>query len=188
MTTSPDMVTEWKLAERTGLRAFRAGRHLLIVAEGDLPDPGFEVDVQQSPLRIFPQQFNLVRRRLPGFFPAVVVPYRYAEVVVFPVEPPTVVVHHADGRDDVDIEECGEGLAEFVAIVSDDGTGAADAVGSSSRLRFDEAFADAVANLPPVEPPVPDAITHVVVAETGALFGGIAGFRHLFVRVRRLAP
>jgi len=185
-----DGAAEWRLAERTRIRAFRAGRHLLLVAEGQLPDPGFETDIQQSPLRIFPQQYNLVRRRRPGFFPAVFVPYRYAEVVLFPPEAPTVVVHHADGSDSVDIEECREELAGFAAVVSGSVSGTqadeVEAVGSSARLSFDEAFADAVANLPPFEPPFPDAMDRIVMVDTGALFGGIAGLHHLFVRVRRI--
>ncbi|GAA4734796.1 hypothetical protein GCM10023328_13520 [Modestobacter marinus] len=53
-------------------------------------------------------------------------------------------------------------------------------------MSFDEAFADAVANLPPFEPPFPDAMDRVDVVDTGALFGGIAGLHHLFVRVRRV--
>jgi len=185
-----DATPGWQLAERARIRAFRAGRYVLLLAEGHLPDPGFEVDLRRSPLRIFPQQYDLVQRRRPGFFPAVLVPYRYAEVVRFPVEAPTVVVHHADGSDAVDIEECGEELAGFVAVVSDGASGtrpgAVEAVGSSAALSFDEAFADAVANLPPVEPPFPDAMDRVVVTDTGALFGGIAGLHHLFVRVRRI--
>jgi hypothetical protein len=187
-----ETATAFELAQRKSIRAFRAGRYVLIVAEGDLPDPGFEVDIQQSPLRIFPQQYNLVRRRLPGFFVQVVVPYRYSEVVLFPVDRPTVTVHHADGRDEVDIEEYGEDLAPFAALVSDgpsesDPSQPAEATGMSSNLSFDEAFADAVAKLPPSTPTHPDSLTSVDVVHIGALFGGIAGFHHLVVRVRSVS-
>lgn len=179
-----------ELAERSRIRAFRAGRYLLIVAEGELPNPSFHVDIQQNPIRIFPQQYDLVWHQRPVIVAQVTVPYRYAEVVVFPAEPPTVVVHHADGRDKVQIEECTDELAEFAATVADGGggthPGAVEAVGSSTTLSFDEAFADAVANLPPLEPPMPDALTRVLVTDTSGLFGGIAGFHHLFVRVRRV--
>jgi hypothetical protein len=183
-----DVTTGWQPAQRTRIRAFRAGRYVLLLAEGRVPDPGFEVSVHRSPLRIFPQQYHLVQRRRPGFFPAVLVPYRHAEVVLFPVEAPTVVVHHAGGSDPVDVEEAGEDLAGFAAVVSDGASGgpSAEAVGSSAGMSFDEAFADAVTNLPPFEPPFPDAMDRVVVADTGALFGGIAGLHHLFVRVRRV--
>ena len=45
----------------------------------------------------------------------------------------------------------------------------------SANLGFDEAFANAVANLPPTAPPHPDALTTVIVNEITGLFGGIAG-------------
>jgi len=53
------MTAHCQLAQRTLLRAFRAGEYVLILAEGELPTPGFEVDIEQSPLRIVPPQFNL---------------------------------------------------------------------------------------------------------------------------------
>jgi hypothetical protein len=194
MTSAPpsEMATAFQLAQRSSIRAFRAGRYVLIVAEGDLPNPGFEVDIQQSPLRIFPPQYNLVRRRLPGFFAQVIVPYRHSEAVLFPADRPTVTVHHADGRDDVDIEEYGNDLAPFAALVSDersesDSSQPAEATGMSSRLSFDEAFADAMSKLPPSTATHPDALTTVDVVHIGALFGGIAGFHHLVVRVRSVS-
>jgi hypothetical protein len=179
-----------QLAQHTSIRAFRAGGYLLIVAEGDLPSPGFEVDIVQSPLRIFPQQFNLLRRERPGIWPQVITPYRYGEVVQFPADQPVVTVHHADGQDRVVIEECGDDLKEFATAVygSPDRpcpSGAVQATGFSRNLSFDEAFAAALASLPPVEIPFPDALTRIRVLETGALFGGIAGFRDLFVRICR---
>ena len=180
----------WHLAQRDSIRAFRAGGYVLIVAGGRLPNPGHEVDIVQSPLRIFPQQYNLLSRERPGIWPAVVVPYRYAEVVRFPAGQPTVTVHHADGADRVEIESCGSDLAQFAAVVPEEPagpspSGTAEATGMSARLSFDEAFAAALANLPPLTPPHPDALTRVQVVDTGGLFGGVAGFHHLYVRVRR---
>jgi hypothetical protein len=93
------------LAERTRIRAFRAGADVLIVAEGELPSPAFEADIVESPLLIFPPQFNLLRCPLSGIFPQVVTPFVYAERVRFPEDQPTVTVHHAGGVDVVDIEE-----------------------------------------------------------------------------------
>ena len=57
----------------------------------------------------------------------------------------------------------------------------------SKNLSFDEAFADALAALPPFEPsPVrPTSWRPLRVVEIGGLFGGIAGFHDLFVRVCR---
>ena len=52
-------------------------------------------------------------------------------------------------------------------------------------MRFDEAFEDAIAKLADVESPNPDMLQPVRVVEIGALFGGIAGFNDLYVRVCR---
>jgi hypothetical protein len=59
------------------------------------------------------------------------------------------------------------------------------ATGFSKKLSFDEAFADALAKLPSVTHPHPDTLESLRVVEIGALFGGIAGFRDLYVRVCR---
>jgi hypothetical protein len=140
---------------------------------------------------IYPPQFNLLWRQRPGIWPQVVVPYRYGEVFRYPTDEPTVTVHHADGQDQVDIQQVLPELAQFEAMVADrtaddSGTpGAAEAVGTSKDLKFDEAFADAVSNLPAYDPPHSDPLENIDVVETGALFGGIAGFHHLFIRVRR---
>ena len=179
-----------ELASRTGIRAFRVRQHVLIVADGELATPGFEVDIVQSPLRIYPQQFNLLRCRLPGVFPQVVTPYVYAETVTFPEEQTQVTVHHADGADRVDIADCGDELSQYAAAVQGSPdrrcpAGADEAVGFSRELRFDEAFANALANLPPSDAPFADALARVEVLEVGGLFGGFPGFHHLFVRVCR---
>ena len=56
--------------------------------------------------------------------------------------------------------------------------------GCRRALSFDEAFAAAIANLPP-STTHPETLTSVEVVETGGLFGSIADFHHLFVWVRR---
>jgi hypothetical protein len=61
-----------------------------------------------------------------------------------------------------------------------------EATGRSHNLSFDEAFADAVRNLPPREPSHPDEMDVVVVTEIRGEFGGIAGFQDLVVKIRRL--
>ena len=169
------------LAERSSLHAYRAGRQVLIVAEGKLPHPGFEVDVVEDPRRIFPPQFQLVRRSLPGTFPQVVTPYQYAESVPFPADQKSITVHHAEGFDEVDIQECGPDLAAYKAAVGDKDD---EAIGFSKRLDFTEAFANAVANLPPSG--IADGIDRVTVLEIGGLSGGFFPRRELFVRIRRV--
>jgi hypothetical protein len=185
VTTTTRTETTTELAQRNMIRAFRAGRYILIVAEGNLPTPGYQVNIEESPLRIFPQQYNLLRHERPGTWPDVVVPYLHSEVFVYPEDQYVVTVHHAEGQDEVNIEEFGADLAQFAALVSPhQGTPDNEATGTSPSLRFDEAFADAIANLPPSEPSHPDALTRIDVLETGALFGGFAGFHHLFVKAR----
>ena len=179
-----------ELAARTSIRAFRTDQDLLVVAEGELPTPGFRVDVQQDPRQTFPPQFSLLRCQLPGIFPQVITPFRYSETVRFPADPATVTVHHADGADEVAIEDCGEELSAYAEVVrgSPDRpcpAGADEAVGFSKNLSFDEAFARALADLPPLDVPGADVLARVQVVEVGGLFGGIAGFRDLFVRVCR---
>jgi hypothetical protein len=179
-----------ELAARTQLRAVRAGDHVLIIAEGDLPTPGYQVDIVQDPRRIFPAQYDLLRCRLPGVFPTVITPYRYAETVRHPADHATITVHHADGSDVVDIEECGAELAPYADVMhgTEDTTCPDDAdraTGFSRNLSFDEAFADAVAQLPPLDVQGVDILSRVRVIEVGGLFGGIAGFHDLFVSVCR---
>jgi hypothetical protein len=174
-----------ELAERNKIRAFRAGAQILIAAEGVLPTPGFDVDIKARPERIFPQQFNLLRCPKPGFFPQVLSPFKYAEIIPFPEEPEQVTVHHSEGTDKVDIEELGAALAPLDQAVAATNGDTDVATGFSANLSFDEAFAAALANLPEAQPPFPDALARVEVQQIGGLFGGIAGFRHMFVQVSR---
>lgn len=186
------MATMCELAQRDTIRAFRAGRQVLIVAEGKLPSPGYDVSIMQRPERIFPPWYQLLRCARPGFFPQVIVPYRISQGVDFPEDQQTVKVFHADGEDDVTIETCGDELAAYNDIVAGGAgaeracpEGADEATGFSKKLSFDEAFADAIAKLPATEPQHPDLLQTVRVVEIGGLFGGIAGFHDLYVRVCR---
>jgi hypothetical protein len=178
-------------AQRTSIRAFYAAGHLLLVAEGELPTPGYAVDLEQSPVRTFPPQYTLLRCRRPGVWPQIVTPYRHSETFrIGGTRPESVTVHHADGTDQVPIEDCGEELAPYArALGAGDGeavaAGADEATGFSKALSFDAAFAAALAQLPAVTPTHPDTLETVRVLEIGAFFGGIAGFHDLWVRVSR---
>jgi hypothetical protein len=59
-----------------------------------------------------------------------------------------------------------------------------EAVGYSKNFSFDEAFKDAMKNLPQHKPSHPDEMTNITVVEIGAQLGGIAGLRQLVVRIR----
>lgn len=60
------------------------------------------------------------------------------------------------------------------------------ATGRSSNGSFDEAFQNALDNLPPPPCTYPDQLLRTVVEEIGYEAGGFAGFHDLYVRVRRL--
>jgi hypothetical protein len=176
-----------ELADRRTIAAFRVGDRVLLAATGELPSPGFRVDVVPSPLRIFPPQFELIRVPLPGFWPQVVTPFRYSEIVRYPIDQDVIRVHHADGVDAVTIQEECPGLPQPGAVASGPATpGSEEATGFSADLHFDEAFQDALAGLPPLAAGgVADQLATVRVIDIVGLFGGIAGFHHLTVRVRR---
>jgi hypothetical protein len=59
-----------------------------------------------------------------------------------------------------------------------------EATGYSKKFSFDEAFQDAMKNLPSRKPSHPDEMTIITVTETGAELGGIAGLRHLKVKIK----
>ena len=97
---------------------------------------------------------------------------------------PEITVNHAEGSDKVAIEACEKDhyANEESCRYDDDDRGGVPATGRSAALSFDKAFADALAQLPPS--PVSDGQTRVKVTEIGGLFGGIAGFHELFVKIR----
>jgi hypothetical protein len=185
------MATTCELAQRNTIRAFRVQRKVLIIAEGELPSPGYDVKITQRPERIFPPWYQVLRCPRPGNFPQIVVPYRYSQTIDFPEEADTVTVFHADGRDEVAIEACGDELSAYSEVAGGGSgehacpEGADESTGFSKTLSFDDAFADAIAKLPPIEPGHPDMMETVRVVEIGGLFGGIAGFHDLYVRVCR---
>ncbi len=179
-----------ELARRTRIRAFRARQYVLIIAEGELPTPSIDVHITQSPAEISPTQFTVQHCARPGSRPQHATPYRETTTVRFPEDQPTVTVHHAEGTDQVDIEKCGEELSFYLRAIGDNADrpcpqGADEATGFSKKLSFEEAFANARTNLPPARSPVADSLEHIEVLEIGALFGGIAGFHDMFVRICR---
>lgn len=188
MTVDTARETTEQLAKRRTIRAFRLGCYILIVAEGTLPSPAYEPDIEPSPLEIYPQQYVLLRRLRPGNWVQVEVDYVHAELFVYPKDQGVVTVHHADGYDEVKIEEPGADLGQFAQLVAKESreldARVSEATGTSPSLMFDEAFKNALANLPDFPPSHPDELTHVEVLNTGGLFGGFAGFHHLYVQIR----
>jgi hypothetical protein len=185
------MATVCELAERDSIRAYRYGRKVLIVAQGSQPSPGYDVRITQRPERIFPPWYQILQCPRPGIFPQIVVAYKVSVTIDYPEDQEIVTVFHAGGEDKVKIESSGdESSAYGEALGAGTGKhacpeGSDEATGFSKRLGFDEAFADAVAQLPPIEPGHADVLQTVRVCEIGGLFGGFAGFNELYVRVCR---
>jgi hypothetical protein len=174
-----------ELADLDEARAFWTGDQLLLTANGTMPQSCWAVDVQQNLLTVWPPEFVLARYRTASICLEVITPFNVAEYFRLESRPESVVLHHRDGRTDVSVEDLS---ADQVALLGVLAAGTADfdeATGVSRSMSFDEAFADALAQLPPRKPSFPDQMSTVTVTETGAWFGGVAGFHHLFVRIRR---
>lgn len=181
------------LAVRTSVEAYRFLGQLIVVVEGTLPSPGYEVDIEHRPSTDGVQSFQIICRAKAGMWPQVVTPFRYGEMFEVEAVPEQIELVHAEGSDRVtvrldrpstpfdesDVSQLGQPAAPSAAPVVHTATG------FSPALSFDEAFADALQNLPSHEPTHPDQMASVRVEEIGALFGGIAGFHQMYVKVKR---
>jgi flavin-binding protein dodecin len=177
-------MSEWELARRRKIMAFRFGSRMWITARGMKPSPCYEVEVQQSPLKIFPPQYNVVWRPISGLMcPQVLTPYEVSGVFHAIPGQETVVVHHQGGTDEVKIQEIpvpAEMEGGEAALAAEGG--AAGLFTGYSGTSFDEAYQDAVAKAVAH----PDELFSVRVVEQGGTHGGIAGINDLFVTVRKL--
>lgn len=59
-----------------------------------------------------------------------------------------------------------------------------ESTGYSENMNFDEAFSNAIHNLPAKVPSSPDALESIHVVEIGALFGGFAGISKMYVKIQ----
>jgi hypothetical protein len=165
------------------IRAFWVGDGVIIAAQGTLPTPCWEVEIELSPIDVWPPEFGLNRCNTGDICTQVVTPYNASEYFAFGSRPDTVIVHDEAGRHTVDVEDI---PTETLLAPAEETDAAVDeAVGLSANLSFDEALRDALQKLPPWDSPIRDDMAVITVAEIGAWLGGIAGFHHLFVRVRR---
>lgn len=181
------------LASRTRVEAYQLLGHLIIVVEGELPSPGFEVDIEQRPQHGGLASYQIVRRAKAGLWPEVVTPFRYGEMFEVEALPAEIELVHAEGADRVVVlaerppapYEPAETAQQGVEAPVPSGPLEHVATGFSPALSFDEAFADALQNLPSFQPGHPDQLATVRVEEIGALFGGVAGFHQMYVKVKR---
>lgn len=188
------------LAQRKLVQAFYHNGTLAIFATGAVPTPCHEVTIQRAAVTVEPPQFTVVQCRRAGICSDVVTPYTVSQLFALGAYRPVIIVTHAGGQDDVAVEHVreyhpqgqmnplgGEVPVPYVFPPSTARNSSADgiATGYSTSFEFSEALREAIAALPPAPHPYPDQLTTVAVLEVGAELGGIAGFHHLFVRVRR---
>lgn len=175
---------QWDLANSTGIIAVRdrQGR-LIVAATGEKPTPCHEVSIRVRPERILPPMLEIVWRQT-GFCQEVMTRYAvHSQPIVFPASATSVRVFTASGEQAVPIHSAPIPIGPAVVTASTDTT--EFATGYSSDLRFDEAFADALANLPSCKPRFPDELVRISVTEIGGEFGGIAGLHRMFVTISR---
>lgn len=182
---------ECQAAKVEEARAFQVGDHLVVAVTAELPTPGFDVEIVQSPLDVEPPRFDVLRCARPGAWPRVVDRRQEAQVFRVGTRRDEVIVtgegepeRRVPVEDLLEVEPEAARTAGFLAP-GDGEAGGAEAIGMSRNLSFDEAFADALSKLPGEMSTFPDQMTTVAVTGISGWFGGIAGFHHLVVHVRR---
>jgi hypothetical protein len=185
------------------LKAIHVHGRLFIRALGDAPNPCYRVSIDRSPVDVHPPEFE-VRQCIDDGQICIQVITPFDVVGMFASVPVKhITVKTATGTERVDVHvvndpadlqadganeayatlrlgKVWEGLIERIPAQPREATGYSDA------YSFDEAFGDAVRNLPPSEPSFPDQLTTITVAAIGAEIGGFAGFNRMFVRVKAI--
>jgi hypothetical protein len=176
---------DWSLAHVEEARGYYVAGHVLLTIMGQKPNPCHSVDIEKSLLTIDPPEFIARWYAHPGFCIEVLTPYAYQEVFFIGGKRETVKLHHADGDLQVPVQDLTQELddsarAEFVPAGRP-----SEATGYSDAWDFAEAFRDAIGKLPPGPGAnIPDWLYTYEVTSIGAEIGGIAGFNHMYVKVR----
>jgi len=163
---------------RADYRAFRLGNALVIQAWGTLPYLNQIPDLRQSPLKIYPPQFDFWVYSPPFGLPALK-PFKISEIFGFPSDATTVVIHDADGHHAIEIEDIA--FDDAAAIAGKASKAAPEKTGYGKS--FEEAFAAGVAALPTSEPGSADSLAQYRLVESGLLRGGIAGVNLHYAKV-----
>lgn len=170
--------------------AYQVGEFLLLRLSGEKPNGCHVVDIERSLLDVEPPGF-IATWFTPPNIRCVPEPvrYEYQEAFQVGIKRDAVTLYHAGGKMSVDVEDLSPDAEEAVSSLVVGGltptfppVGGTEAIGYSNAFDFTEAFRDAIAKIPTMG--IPDWLTTYTVLEVGAQIGGIAGFNHLFVRVR----
>ncbi len=95
----------FELAPRAVYSATQKGGEVIIIAKGENPTPGFEMKLVQSPLRIWPPQWMLARKRPDGIVAQVITPFEVTGS--FKSDDPINAVRISDaaGRHEIPVEQ-----------------------------------------------------------------------------------
>jgi hypothetical protein len=180
------MEPDWSLAHVEEARAYYFADHVLLIIMGQKPVPCHAVDIEKNLLTVEPPGFIARWHAYPGPCPEVVTPYAYQEVFSNGGRRETVKLYHmpmATGRFRCKIsQEPQEDSVRAELVLGDQQPG--EATGYSDPFDFAEAFRDAIGKLPDQAPGIPDWLYVYEVTAIGAEIGGIAGFNHMYVKVR----
>jgi hypothetical protein len=107
-------------AVRTAIHAYYSHSQLLIVAEGELPSPEYEIDISQVSGDEGIPTFQLMRRARPAAeaAPPAKTPFRYGEIFSIGRPPENILVRHAAGFDEVNVEFTRQDLVDIVLSLS----------------------------------------------------------------------
>jgi len=109
---------EHELATRTSVTAYYSRSQLLIIAEGKLPTPDWEIDISQDHSRADLPTFVLTRRPRPGDTSSDETPFRYGEIFTIGRPPDYIMLRHVDGTDKVKVEFTRDDLVDIVLSLS----------------------------------------------------------------------
>jgi hypothetical protein len=191
----------------TQLTAIHVNQTLILAARGTKATPCHQVRFERSPLDVEPPRF-LLRSCLDERVTCVQMTVPYEVVNMFHIGGPraVILVEDASGSREVPVRivndphlAAADPDAQFspwpfpgqALRTSSLFEGRIDAVraeprnatGYSDAFSFDEAFKDALSNLPPDPHPLPDKLTTVRVTGSGAQLGGLIGFHRLYVSI-----
>ena len=173
-----------ELAEVEHAAAMWIDGQVRIQVSGEVPESCWVVEIEQSPLDVWPPHFLVNRHRTSPICAQVMTPYVVANCFVTGQRPEQITLVHKGGQMEVEVKDGAE--TPVVARPGDADGEYDEAEGRSHRrFSFDEAFTNAVAALPVPDQAVADQLENIVVAEIWGEVGGIAGSHDLVVRVRR---
>ncbi len=166
---------------RAEYSAYRLGTAVFITAKGVLPNWNQIPDIRQLPIRIFPPQFGMF-----FYTPAIVLPtlrpFVISEPFGYPKDEKTLTMHDLDGSHVIEIADAAVHLPSVALAETAKGGVPMTAMGHGSSLQ--DAYDNAVAQLPTRESGVADSFVTYKLLETGSFYGGFAGIRAYFAKVQ----